>query len=181
VAKESILTVAYIGNIGRLYDFETLLDVMADAERGSVQLFIVGEGDRREWLLSELKQRGLPHQYFGVVYDPSELGNILCRAHVGYNGYVNTSAAFSYKATTYLSAGLPILNSMIGDLQNLVAKHGIGLNFTGGDSTTLRQCFSQLNESTLNSMSQNSERFFAAELERTKVRQDMLTFLRKCI
>lgn len=181
VAKENVLTVVYVGNIGRLYDFETLLEVTADLGRDSVQFFIVGDGDRREWLLDQLRQRGVAHQYFGVVYDPGELGSILCRAHIGYNGYVNTSAAFSYKANTYFAAGLPILNSMKGDLQNLVTHHGLGLNFTGGDAITLKQCFAQLNESALIEMSQNSRRFFTAELERTKLRQDMLTFLRKCL
>ncbi len=177
VAKESILTIAYIGNIGRLYDFETLLDEMTEAERGSVQLFIVGEGDRREWLLHELDQRGLAYKYFGVVYDSKELGYILCRAHIGFNGFVDTSVAFSYKATTYLSAGLPILNSLPGDLRKLVDDHGIGVNYTACDRDSLRQCFKNLKESNCKTMSLNSERFFAAELEREKLHQEMLRFL----
>jgi len=177
--KEGTLTIAYVGNIGHLYDFETLLDVMEEIK--GAQLFIVGTGDRQDWLLSELERRGLPHQYFGVVYDPAKLANILCRAHVGFNGYLNTSAAFSYKANTYFAAGLPILNSMRGDLQDLVERHGLGLNYSGGDRTTLKRCLASLNESTLLSLSQNCSRFFDSELERGAIRREMRAFLQKCL
>jgi hypothetical protein len=177
--KEGTLTIAYVGNIGHLYDFETLLDVMEDT--GRAQLFIVGAGDRQDWLLSELKRRGLPHEYFGVVYDPAKLAGILCRAHVGFNGYLNTSAAFSYKANTYFAAGLPILNSMCGDLQDLVERHRLGLNYSGGDRTTLARCLASLDEGTLATLSQNCSRFFDSELERGAIRREMRTFLQKCL
>jgi glycosyltransferase involved in cell wall biosynthesis len=180
VVKESTFTVVYVGSIGYLYDFETLLDVMEDAEHGSVQLFIVGEGDQRNWLLNELKKRIIPHQYFGVVYDSDKLANILCRAHVGFNGYVNTSAAFSYKANTYFAAALPIINSMNGDLQELVVQRGLGLNYIGGDYTSLKLCFTQLNVNNLETMSQNCAKFFVEELDRERIREDMLKYLREC-
>jgi len=173
--KEDTLTIAYVGNIGHLYDFETLLDVMEVDKRA--QLFIVGTGDRRDWLLNELNRRKLPHRYFGVVYEPAELANILCRAHVGFNGYLNTTAAFSYKANTYFAAALPILNSMCGDLQDLVERHGLGLNYVGGDRDTLRRRLASLDESTLVPLSENCSRFFASELERGAIRREMSSFL----
>ena len=178
-SKEGPLTIAYVGNIGHLYDFETLLDVMEDAK--GAQLFIVGAGDRLDWLLSELQRRGVPHQYFGVVYDPDKLANILCRAHVGFNGYINTSAAFSYKANTSFAAGLPILNSMHGDLQDLVERHGLGLNYPGCDRAALKRCLALLDERTLLSLSRNCSRFFDAELERGAIRREMRAFLQQCL
>jgi len=177
--KEDIKTIAYIGNIGHLYDFETLLDAMENVQRGAVQLFIVGAGGRQEWLLKELKQRGLPHQYFGVVYDQAKLGNILLRAHVGFNGYLNTSAAFSYKANTYFAAGLPILNSMSGDLHDLVELHSLGLNYPGGDSTALQAIIDSLTKSNLSQMSENCSRFFDAELDRGAIRREIREFVRE--
>lgn len=181
VPKNEILTIAYSGNLGRLYDFETLLDVMMEADHGSIQLHIVGDGDRREWLLDQLKSRSLPHRYFGSVYDPEKLGDILCRAHLGFNGFVNTNAAFSTKASTYFAAGLPILNSMDGDLRDLVAERGLGFNYRGGDRDSLRQCLAQIDLDHLASMSENCARFFASELDRTKVRDDMYEFLQQCL
>lgn len=181
VPKETTLTIAYCGTLGRLYDFETLLDVLSGAERGSMQLFIVGEGDRREWLLSELKNRNLPHQYFGSVYDPAKLGDILSRAHLGFNGFRNTTAAFSTKASTYFAAGLPLLNSMEGELANLVVQHGLGFNYQSGNSSDLKRCFSEINLDELASMSRNCLRFFESELDRIRIREKMYEFLRQCL
>jgi glycosyltransferase involved in cell wall biosynthesis len=146
-----------------------------------MQLWIVGDGDRREWLLGELKRRNISHRYFGSVYDPQQLGDILCRAHLGFNGYVNTSAAFSTKASTYMSAGLPLLNSMGGDLQRLVMERGLGFNYTGGDRDSLAACLAGLNPALLGSMSSNCRQFFASELDRNRVREEMYRFLRACV
>jgi glycosyltransferase involved in cell wall biosynthesis len=177
VPKNSALTIAYSGNLGRLYDFETLLEALSKRKSAGIQLVIVGDGDRREWLLAELASRQIPFRYFGSVYDPDRLGDILSRAHLGFNGFVNTTAAFSTKASTYFSAGLPILNSMEGDLQKLVTERGLGFNYLGGDRESLETCLAQIDRGLLAKMSQNCVRFFASELERAKVREDMQCFL----
>jgi len=178
IAKETVLTVAYCGNLGRLYDFKTLLDVMSDMQPGSIQIFLVGDGDRRDWLLGELDRRQLPYQYFGSIYDPAQLANILCRCHLGFNGFVNTTASFSTKASTYLSAGLPILNSMRGDLEDLVLQHNIGLNYEGGNKASLASCLTVANLAKLQEMSENCKLFFTSELDREKVRKDLSDFLK---
>jgi hypothetical protein len=180
VPKENVLTIAYSGNLGQLYDFQTLIDVLSDPAMGTIQFFIVGDGDRREWLLRELSRKSLSYEYFGSVYDSVKLSKILSRAHVGFNGFINTSAAFSTKASTYFAAGLPILNSMGGDLGSLVTERELGLNYTGGDQGSLRSMIARLNQSSIRRMSHNCRSFFKAELERQKVDQDVRTFLRTC-
>jgi glycosyltransferase involved in cell wall biosynthesis len=177
-SKQPIFTVAYVGNLGRLYDFDTLLDVLAEAKlRNHVQLFVIGQGDRQEWLIDELGQRKIRYRYFGAVFETARLADILRSCHAGFNGYINTTAAFSYKAATYLAAGLPIINSMTGDLQYLVKKHGVGENYKAGDRTDLRACILRLMQNGTTDMAANSERFFASHLESGKIRADMKDFL----
>ena len=176
--KQPIFTIAYVGNLGHLYDFDTLVDVLFEDElRASIQLFVIGKGDRQEWLLSELRLRGIRHNFYGVVYDIVRLADILRSCHVGFNGYINTTAAFSYKATTYFAAGLPIINSMTGDLLHLVKKHGLGENYNGGDRKQLSDCLLQLLQNGTTDMAANCERFFALQLESGKIRADMKDFL----
>ena len=180
VPKQQMITVAYVGNLGRLYDFDTLLDVFAEDEyRNKMQLYVIGKGDRQEWLISELERRGIRYRFFGAVFDTDRLAEILRSCHIGFNGYYNTTAPFSYKANTYFAAGLPILNSMIGDLQRLVAEHGLGFNYRGGDRGSLKSCFAQINESIMTSMAQKCEEFFATEIDRAKIRENMLNCLRE--
>ena len=179
VPKESIFTLAYVGNIGHLYDFETLVDVLAEGElRKCVQLFIIGKGDRQDWLIGQLHKRQIRHRFFGVVYDDSRLAGILGSCHVGFNGYVNTTAAFSYKASTYLAAGLPVLNSMSGDLRRLIERYALGANYETGNRTELREGLLYLRQHrTYSRVAANCVHFFASQLEESRVSSDIRKFL----
>ena len=177
VEKQQIFTVAYVGNIGHLYDFDTLVDVLSDDDlRNSAQIFVIGKGDREEWFVGELERRNIQHRFFGAVFEPYRLGKILRSCHVGFNGYINTTAAFSYKAATYLAAGLPLINSMTGDLQYLVSEHGLGENYIGGDRQQLRNVLLRLCCNGTTAMAYNCERFFALQVESSKVAADMKYF-----
>jgi hypothetical protein len=90
---------------------------------------------------------------------------------------MNTTAAFSYKATTYFAAGLPIINSMQGDLQRLVKEYGLGENYKAGDRADLRACILRLIQNGTTDMAANSERFFASHLESRRIITDMKDFL----
>ena len=177
VAKQQVFTVAYVGNIGHLYDFDTLLDVLSDDDlRNSMQIFVIGKGDRQEWFVGELERRKIQHRFFGVVFEPHRLGKILRSCHVGFNGYINTTAAFSYKAATYLAAGLPLVNSMTGDLQHLVSEHELGENYEGGNRQQLRDGLLRLCRNGTTTMADNCERFFASQVESSKIAADMKDF-----
>ena len=182
VKKQQIFTIAYVGNLGRLYDFSTLLDVLSEDDlRARMQLFIVGAGDRQEWLIGELERRKILHHFFGTVFEPQRLSEILRSCHVGFNGYINTTAAFSYKATTYFAAGLPIINSMTGDLQNLVAEYGLGANYKSGDREQLRNGLKGLCLIDTTTLADNCERFFASQVEASKIALEMNQFLKESL
>ena len=177
VAKDPLLTVAYVGNIGHLYDFDALVEAAGDPSvRGRVQVFVVGDGDRRPALLAALADRGVPHTYFGPVYDPVRLGGILGRCHLGFNGYLNTTAAFSYKANTYLGAGLPLLNSMGGDIWSLVDRHDLGYNYAQGSAAELLQALRAAIGAGVG-LASNVDEFFARELSLPVVRSQIRSFV----
>jgi glycosyltransferase involved in cell wall biosynthesis len=177
VTKQQVFTVAYVGNIGRLYDFDTLVDVLSDDDlRNTMQIFVIGKGDRQEWLVGELERRNIQHRFFGVLFESHRLGKILRSCHVGFNGYINTTAAFSYKAATYLAAGLPLVNSMTGDLQHLVLEHELGENYKGGNRQQLRDGLLRLYRNGTTTMAENCERFFASQVESSKIAADMKDF-----
>jgi len=176
----SCLTIAYVGNIGHLYDFETLLQAMTNSPL-KPRFFLIGNGDRKDWLLQELKRNKIDHQCFGEVYDVGRLAEILSECHLGFNGYRNTTAAFSYKANTYFAAGLPILNSMGGDLECLVAQYDLGFNYVAGDVASLLTCINCCSPDTLIGMSQNVDRFFMSEIDESKIKDDITNFIKPFI
>ena len=179
--KEDILTIIYVGNIGYIYDFETLIDVLSDnIFINKFQLFIIGDGDRKEWLVEELTKRKIKFKYFGVIYDSHMLGGILKSCHMGFNGYKRAvSATFSYKASTYLSAGLPLLNSMQGDLYKLIKQNQLGYNYKSENYSNLKAIIKKIDEKQLNKFSRNCKNFFKTELESSVLKRRLLEFLRK--
>jgi hypothetical protein len=107
-----------------------------------------------------------------MVIGRSGCFGILSQGDVGFNGYRNTTASFSYKANTYFAASLPILNSMSGDLESLVVEHGLGFNYSAGSVDSLSEMIKRCTKNTLEVYSQNVERFFETEidLKQTKAR-----------
>jgi len=169
---------AYVGNIGQLYDFETLLDALSrPGLRDGWELHVVGLGDRDAWLRAELARRGIAHVHHGVVTDPARLGAVLARCDAGFNGYRNTSAAFSYKATTYLAAGLPLVNSMGGDLAALVGDRGLGANYGEGDIDGLVGALGQVAAADPAELRARCRGFFDEEIEAGAVAERLHAFL----
>ncbi len=170
--------IAYVGNIGWLYDFETLLDALDTPDRRDVyELHVIGRGDREEWLRAELQRRGLAYQFHGVVTELGALAAVLGECHVAFNGYRNTGAAFSYKATTYLAAGLPLINSMTGDLERLVRSRGLGANYRESDSASLAAALDQLAAEPADALRQRCLAFFDAEISSVAVAAQLREFL----
>ena len=178
VKKNKLLTIVYIGNIGHLYDFATLVCALDTELIKKYQIFIIGDGDRKDWFLNQLEKKKINYRYFGVVYEPAKLTTILKSAHLGFNGYtLRTSASFSYKSNIYLAAGLPLINSMGGDLHYLVEKNQIGFNYKAGDYLGLRKILKEIDMTKLEELSFNCTQFFNLNLDHEKITKKMTKFL----
>jgi len=176
--KQPLFTVVYVGNIGWLYDFESLLDVLSEETfRESMQLFVIGTGDRREWLVDELRRRRIRHQYFGVVRERERLAEILCSCHAGFNGFVKTTASFSYKAGSYLAAGLPLVNSMPGDLERIILDYGVGENYRSGDRAQLKDALLRLQQKDTEEIRARCTAFFKTHLDSARIHWELVEFL----
>ncbi|CAK2713784.1 Glycosyltransferase WbuB [Vibrio crassostreae] len=133
---KKLVNILYIGNIGHLYDFSTLINAVVKAEV-PVKFHLVGVGDFLDELLGMLKKSNIEFSYYGSVYEKTELEDISRKCDFGFNGYKNTNASYSYKSSTYFSLGLPIINSMKGDLEEYVINFGIGYNYESENCDSL--------------------------------------------
>jgi glycosyltransferase involved in cell wall biosynthesis len=101
----------------------------------------------------------------------------LCSCHAGFNGYVRTSASFSYKAATYLAAGLPIVNSMRGDLRDLIERYGLGENYEAGNPQQLREALLRLVRRESGEVEANCREFFQTRIETGRVHEQIKSYL----
>lgn len=135
--NDDIINLVYVGNIGNLYDFTTLIDAI-NLSHNKFHLHLVGAGDVLIELIDILKYYDIDYKYYGCIYDSYELKKIMSQCQIGFNGFKgSTNASFSYKALTYFSYGLPIINSMKGDLSFIINKYNLGYNYLAEDPTSL--------------------------------------------
>jgi glycosyltransferase involved in cell wall biosynthesis len=146
----SVLRILYVGNIGRLYDFDTLISAIVESDL-KVKFEIVGDGDNAKKLKKRLLKNRIDFAFHGIIYDEKHLAKIVNNIDFGFNGFVSTTASLSYKSVMYMSFGLPIINSMKGDLWNFVEDNDLGFNYVAGDVASLKDClqkaFSMKNQS----------------------------------
>lgn len=132
--EENTINIGYIGGINHIYDFESLIYILDNIENKlnrRIVLHIIGDGERKEWLINQLDSRKIKYVYYGITYDELEKAKILSHCDWGFNGYnENTEVALSYKSVDYFSYGLPIINSTKGDTSELVDKYNIGINYS---------------------------------------------------
>jgi len=170
--KSSTLNVLYVGNIGKLYDFDTLIESIRLSKR-KIKLHLVGGGDVLDELLSKLEINGVDFTYYGLVYEPNKLKDIISMCQVGFNGFTDkTNASFSYKSLTYFMHGLPIINSMQGDLYNNVFEYNLGFNYSAGNVSSLTKIFN--NTCGLENKHKNIIEYFNSQLEYEIVAKEIL-------
>jgi len=78
--------------------------------------------------------------------------------------------AVPYKACDYAAAGLAIVNSLPGELQQLIDRHAAGVPYTAGDAASLARAIADLaaNRPRLADLRQGARRLVAAEFDRER-------------
>ena len=125
------LSIGYLGNLGHIYDFEGLIQFMTQLRKlRNCKLIILGDGEKKHWLLEKLKSNSINFEYHNATYEEDEKYSVLSGCWFGFNGYVeNTKVALSYKSIDYMSYGLPLINSTKGDTYDLIDTYDIGVNY----------------------------------------------------
>ena len=128
-SKEKIY-LAYLGSINSLIDVDNVLVVLKRLLKiKPVVLKIVGDGELKDEFIARVNSIGVETEYFGKIFDDEKKYEILGKCHFGLNIYkVNTNIGLTGKSVDYFQMGLPILNSIPGDTEELVKKYGIGIN-----------------------------------------------------
>jgi glycosyltransferase involved in cell wall biosynthesis len=129
------LKIVYAGNLGVAYDIPTILKAAEELEKtfpGETHFTIAGAGI----------YENLIHDYISKYNNLTFLGRIgnedlmklYANSDLGLAQYsAGATQSITYKFFDYLSAGLPILNSLQSEMAVLIVKHELGLNNKAGD------------------------------------------------
>lgn len=139
-STSSPLRLLYLGNIGRSQDLATVVAgvALARAKGHDIQLDIAGSGEREPELKQTIMATSLGEsvRLHGFL-SGAALDALLAEVHIGVNPVREESLiACPNKVADYLEAGLPILNSLPGELAKLLAEYDAGRGFTSGKPET---------------------------------------------
>ena len=133
------LVVSFIGTFGASYDLETVIDaaaLLAGEERAPIQFVLAGDGGKRSRLAA--RARNLPNVVFPGWLSKDEIQALLRVSDIGLAPYIASAMqSMPNKPYEYMSAGLPIVSSLAGELEALLHSDQIGIKYRAGDARGL--------------------------------------------
>jgi glycosyltransferase involved in cell wall biosynthesis len=174
--RESDFILCLAGSLGtrRLLDLDTVIAAARDLTEAcpSCSFVLCGAGDSLEYY------RALAHDCRNVILpgwvDRSDIWALLHMASVGLVPYASTYSlvrSYPIKVIEYMSAGLPILSSVEGSLEQLLRRSGCGVTYPNRNPKALACVVSDLaaNPSRLDDMRRRARRLYEAEFHPDKV------------
>lgn len=122
----------YLGSINNLIDIRLIQKILYNTiEKYDIDLHIIGDGEKREFLINKCSETGTKVIYHGKIYESKKKKMIFDMCHYGIN--IMKESVFvglSMKSMDYFAAGLPIINNLKGDTWDFVEKNKIGINIS---------------------------------------------------
>lgn len=141
VLPQNSLLIVYPGTFTSHLDYETVLKAAHCLYRSGqrhVHFLFVGDGDKAAFLrkLSE----GLKNVHLSGWCKKSVIDRILSMSSIGLVPYsLGFEATLPNKPFEYMAAGLPILSSLEGELESIIKRESIGLQYREGNSDDLKR------------------------------------------
>jgi glycosyltransferase involved in cell wall biosynthesis len=130
----------YASTLGSNYDLATVLQAAALLERKNAhtRVLIAGAGPLKDYVVSFIKDNGLTRTHYVGNLDASTMSYIFSLCDVGLSSYLKSSrVSMPIKAFHYFAAGLPVVNSLPGDLAKLLETHDAGLQYEAENAQSL--------------------------------------------
>ena len=152
------LHLCYLGSINNVIDIDYFVRMCKELTKVKrVILHIIGDGEKREELLNRINETKVEVIYHGVMYDPEKKQAIFDVCHFGLNIMKSSvCVGLTMKSLDYFRAGLPIINNIDGDTEEMINTHHIGFN---GYHTLLEQ-LEQLQEKDYLEMRENVKKLY---------------------
>jgi glycosyltransferase involved in cell wall biosynthesis len=141
--------VMYSGNLGPMYDFDTVLEVAKDLSRFEDIVFVLrGSGERLDMIKSGIKEFGLDNVFvFDKVLDVKEVAEFLNMADVLFlpmKKLDNAEVSFPIKLIEYLACGKPVVCCAEGETAKLACESKAGFVVSPSDSKALSEMILKL-------------------------------------
>ena len=134
-------SIMFAGNVGSAQALEVVIEAATLLrEYADIHFVILGDGSRRNWLLKEVKKRGLSNFHLPGKFSLEIMPGFLQKASallVTLSNHPIFAATVPNKVQAYMAAGRPILACLNGEAARLVTEAEAGLAIPAEDSKAL--------------------------------------------
>ncbi len=124
----------YVGTFGHSYELDLVVEAARFLEtkhRGKTCFVLAGTGFQETAL--RVKVRGLRNVVLPGWIGAKDIRDLLRRAWVGLLPCRSVVGALPNKMFEYLSAGLPVVSSVEGEMAEAIDRNSLGINYGAGD------------------------------------------------
>lgn len=159
--NKKIISFLYLGNINFITDIELMINFFKEMNKQTKTcLHIIGSGQFFEQLVTSLENIGTVVYKHGVVFDQSKKKEIMSLCNYGINfPKKEIRSSMSLKSIEYLSNGMPIINSGVGDISRDVDEFAIGFNYKMDDNNTIENIVNT-NKSSFEKLKDNCLKYY---------------------
>lgn len=124
------ISFCYLGSINNIIDIDLIISFFEKIiVNNKIDFHIIGDGEKREELISRARKVGVEVYFHGVVFDSKQKQDIFKQCHYALNIMKETvCVGMTMKSLDYFSFGIPMINNIGGDIWNMVDKYIIGFN-----------------------------------------------------
>jgi glycosyltransferase involved in cell wall biosynthesis len=181
-------SIMFAGNIGAaqavnvIVDAATLLKDYSD-----IRFVVLGDGSSREWMLSEVRQRGLTNLYLPGRFPVEMMPGLMQKASALLVTLADRpifAATVPNKVQAYLAAGRPIIACLNGEGARLVVEAGAGIATPAEDVQALADAILHLYRlpgQVRQRMGENGRRYFQEHFDHNRLVDELICQLRTIV
>ena len=162
IIDPNIINICYLGSINNIIDMSSISQLLANINKiKPVVLHIIGDGENREKFIENVKSSGVNVIFYGKIYDEQKKREIFDKCSFGINMMKKTvCVGLTMKSIDYFQAGLPILNNIQVDTEQLVKEYNIGFNVRDKNVESVAVRIANVDIKELMEMRENTRRVF---------------------
>lgn len=159
---EDTLNFLYLGSVNNLIDINLIIKIMLEVKKHKkVVLYIIGGGEKNDTFLTLLKKNNIDYKNCGFIYSEDEKIKIVRKCHFALN--IMKSSVFvgvTMKSLEYFHYGLPIINSIKGDIWDFVEREKCGFNISWNNISQQISNIINVDNKCLGLLSNNSRKIY---------------------
>ena len=174
----------FIGTFGVSYELELILEAAKNFEKlGRTDICFVLAGTGEKFDKMSKKAAKLRNVVLPGWIGEKEISTLLKAGHAGLVPCRSVENTMPNKPFEYLSTGLPLINSLEGEMAELIDQNCFGLNYLPGDLEGLCQCIGRLapDPTLYGAMSKNASKFFKERGDADKIYGEYVTHIEKIV